>query len=264
MRVVASVICIIVGLTSSLDSIAQRKSAFKIRTRSPEWYLGPEVVKVTHAFTLSSDLPELGDQRITQTGLMLGGMAGHRIARLRIRKGLLETNSSAPERIRTTIGGGAITFFPLQIVSRRLRAIEPYATLGVSRARYDFFGNYVSLTPPASTPPLPNPDCVCPCCPGHSLPADPDAVAREPIAEPFEESEALPEGTLLGDITTRNLNAGFGIETHIQMKGVFLHVFAEGNYLVSSRISENNVAFTKTSVNAPLEFRVGIAAGISR
>lgn len=264
MRVVAFIICMLAGFTFSSDALAQRKTSFKIRTRSPEWYLGPEVLKATHAFSLSSDLPELGNQRITQTGLMLGGMAGHRIARLRIRKGMLETNSSAPEKVRTTIAGGAITFFPLQVVSRRLRAIEPYAMIGVTRARYDFFGNYVSLTPPVSMPALPNPDCLCPCCPGQSLPADPDAVASEPVAEPAEESEPLPEGTLLGDISTRNLNAGFGIETHIQAKGVFIHVFAEGNYLVSARISENNVAFTRTTVNSPLEFRVGIAAGISK
>lgn len=257
-------VCILLILICCFDTIAQPKSYFRTRKRSPEFYLGPEIMKVSHTLTLQSDIPELGNQKIGQTGIMAGAIAGHRIIRLKLRKGLLQTDASAAQKLRTTLTGGMITFFPLQVISKRFRLIEPYAVIGVTRAKYDFFGNYVPLVPPAVPVSPPESDCVCTCCPGQALPTDPDAVAREPIGDPLEESERLPEGTRLGDISTRNLNAGFGIETHIQVKRVFIHVFAEANYLVPGRISENNVAFAGTSVSGPVEFRVGLSAGISK
>lgn len=60
------------------------------------------------------------------------------------------------------------------------------------------------------------------------------------VVAPSDEPAALLEDSHLGSATTRSLNAVFVIETHIQAKSIFLHVFAGNNFLLPGRISGSN------------------------
>ncbi len=194
------------------------------RTNSPV-YRGFFASFGTRTASVSSDIAEMDQAKLVETGGQVGVTFGNRMIRSKI--GLIGYYSSTGTSAGTTdlyASNASANIYPLSMLSDREFLVEPYLTGGVAYDRFKFFGYYVN---------------------------------REPGVTNYSQSEA----PYLGKIKQVNALAGAGIEVKLQDRYSFIHLFSEVRFGKNLSAKATDIAFERTTLKDQMHVSVGISFG---
>lgn len=182
----------------------------------------------TSVFDLSSDIPQLNAKKVTQSGGLLGVVAGNEAVRARI--GLLGYYSS-DNKIAGTIdlykSNTSINFYPLALFGKRSLRVQPYFTGAIAYDRYKFYGFYLN--------------------------SDPGKVNYSKSEAPY-----------LGTVKQVNSSFGGGIELRLLENSDFVHFFMETRFAHNLDNKSNNERFDHTLVSNKMQVLAGLSFGMIR
>jgi hypothetical protein len=182
----------------------------------------------TSIFDISSDIPELNAKKVTQSGGLLGVVAGNETVRARI--GLLGYYSS-DNKIAGTVdlykSNASINFYPLALFGKKSFRVQPYFTGAVAYDRYKFYGFYLN--------------------------SDRSKVN-------FSKSEA----PYLGTFKQVNSSLGGGIELKLLESSDFVHFFMETRFAHNLDNATNNARFDHTKASNKMQVLAGLSFGMIR
>ena len=182
----------------------------------------------TRSVTVSSNIVEIDQTNLMETGGQVGVIFGNNIFKSKI--GLLGYYSSTGNVAGSTDlyeTNAAINFYPLSMISDRSFIVEPYLAGGISYDRFKFFGCYIN-------------------------------------EEPGITNYSVGKAPFLGKMKQVNATVGLGLELKLRDRFDFVHLFSEVKYghNLSSKTDHN--AFAGTSLNNQMQVVVGISFGANR
>lgn len=187
-------------------------------------YLGYELALGAPVYTLKSDLAQLNHLRVSNLGLIVGGMAANKFGKLKVNAGLYYSDSSVPYSFDLFTGGLSANVYLLRIGSVKHHTIEPYFVGGVTQQQIKFYGNYL----------------------------DGDATPNY----------STSEEQFLGKGIYTQFNMGLGAEYQLEDDdGNFIHLFAEVAYGVPVTTQCTRVVFDHTHITNPVFISIGVSFG---
>jgi hypothetical protein len=191
-------------------------------------HIGFQVNFGTSIFNLDSDIPALNESRVSQSGGMLGVVAGNKAVKTRI--GLLGYYAS-DGRVAGTVDlyktNVSVNFYPLALFGKSALRVQPYFSGTVAYDRFRFYGYYLNN----------------------------DAGKVN-----YSKSEA----PYLGTIRQVNASLGGGIELRITERYDFVHFFSEVRFAHNLDNATNSAQFNHTSVSNKMHVIAGLSFGVIR
>lgn len=187
---------------------------------------GYDVAIGANHFQLTSSIPQLQDIAVTQFGARIGVVLANRLGKIRPSAGLYYSDGTT-RTVDMAVVSVAGNLYPLQMLSKRTRLVEPYIIARAGYQRMKFFGTYLSDDPITN----------------YSLSKEPEL------------------GTLDGIIG----QAGLGVEVRLVHEAThFIHLFAEAMTGSFNKLQNSNSKFNGTTVKNPSHFTLGFSFGLSR
>lgn len=193
--------------------------------QSGETYKGFVASFGTRTAVVSSNIAQISESHLTQTGGQVGLVYGNRIVKTKI--GLLGYYSSAGKSAGTTdvyTSNVAVNFYPLSLLTDRNFMLEPYFTGGLDYDRYKFYGFYLNQ-------------------------------------EPGQLNYSQAEAPFLGKIKQVNATGGVGIQVKLKDQFDFIHVFSEFRYGRNLSSKTSDPAFAATQINNARQLIIGVSFG---
>ncbi|MBL0744449.1 hypothetical protein [Chryseolinea lacunae] len=204
------------------ESYLQTDSVSK-RTNKPV-YLGYELALGRPIYTLKSNLTELNHLRVSNLGVIVGGVVANTFGKLKVNAGLYYSDASLPYSFDLFTGGLSAHAYLLRISSPKHHTVEPYFIGGISQQHIKFYGNYL----------------------------DKNATRN------FSTSEEQ----FLGKGITTQFNVGLGAEYQLENDhGDFIHLFAEVACGVPVAMHCTREVFDHTRIINPVSISIGISFG---
>lgn len=179
----------------------------------------------TSVFDISSDIPELNAKNVTQSGGLLGVVAGNGTVGARI--GLLGYYSS-DNKIAGTVdlykSNASINFYPLALFGKKSFRVQPYFTGAVAYDRYKFYGFYMN--------------------------SDRGNVNYSKTEAPY-----------LGTVKQVNSSLGGGIEIRLLESIDFVHFFMETRFANNLDNASSDARFNHTMVSNKMQVLAGLSFG---
>ncbi|MGE0590244.1 MAG: hypothetical protein AB7O48_16815 [Cyclobacteriaceae bacterium] len=187
-------------------------------------YLGYELALGRPIYTLKSDLTELNQLRVSNLGVIVGGVVANKFGKLKANAGLFYSDASLPYSFDLFTGGLSANVYLLRIGNQKYRSVEPYFIASVSQQHISFYGNYL------------------------------DQIGTH--------NYSTSEEQFLGRGVTTQYNVGLGAEYQLENgQGDFIHLFAEVAYGVPFATRCNSEIFDRTRIINPVSVNVGISFG---
>ena len=196
--------------------------------RRNELYKGFVVNFGTQASQLSSNIADINQADLRQSGGQVGLIYGNHIAKAKL--GLLGYYTSAGNTAGTTDlykSNAAVNFYPLAWILKRSAVVEPYFTGGLDYDQFKFYGFYVNR-------------------------------------EPGEPNYSQAEAPYLGKIKQVNATFGAGIEIKFKDAYDFIHMFAEARYGHNLSSQSDEALFAATTIRDQTQVIIGITFGAYR
>lgn len=182
----------------------------------------------TSIFNLNSDIAELNAKKVTQSGGLLGIVAGNDAIKARV--GLLGYYTS-DNKIAGTIdlykSNASVNIYPLALFGKKTFRVQPYFTGAIAYDRYKFHGYYLNT----------------------------DAGKIN-----YSKSEA----PYLGTVKQVNSSVGGGIELKIFENSDFVHFFSEVRFARNLDNTSSNKRFDYTLVSNKMQVLAGLCFGLIR
>jgi hypothetical protein len=242
-----TILCLIIVLQVCLTKVSAQYSE---RTR-PTVYIGIESSIGNRSFSISSNIPELDNLKVTEEGLNIGLIAGSEAVRGRFRYGMFKSSALVRQEVNLSEAEIGINIFPLYIFNQKSKFIKPYSIISFDYGTMKFYGNFAL---PKVEPPPPPSHMACP-----------DAPQPPPVDESHEENntpdEITDENRILGKLTVSRFNLGGGVQIHIPIQNKYINLFAEAKYCLPMGIKATVLEFEQTKVSRQLAVNVGISFG---
>lgn len=187
-------------------------------------YLGYELALGTPVYTLKSDLTELNNLRVSNLGVIVGGVAANKFGKLKVNAGLYYSDASLPYSFDLFTGGVSANVYLLRIGNARYRTVEPYFVGSITQQHIKFYGNYLDQN--------------------------------------GTRNYSTSEEQFLGREITTQFNVGLGAEYQLENDhGDFIHLFAEVACGVPVATQCTREVFDRTHIINPVSISVGISFG---
>lgn len=188
-------------------------------------YLGYELALGRPIYTLKSDLSELNNLRVSNLGVIVGGVAANKFGKLKVNGGLYYSDASLPYSFDLFTAGLSANVYLLRIGNPKYHTVEPYFICGVSQQHIKFYGHYLDQ---------------------HQ----------------GKRNYSTSEEQFLGRGITTEFNVGLGAEYQLENdQGDFIHLFAEVTYGVPVATRCTREVFDRTRIINPVAINVGISFG---
>jgi hypothetical protein len=192
--------------------------------RDKPLYLGYELALGTPAYTLKSDLSEFDRLRVTNLGVVVGGVIATTLGKLTGSAGLYYSDASLPYSFDLFTGGLSANVYLLRLGKARYHTVEPYFLGGISQQHIKFYGNYLDRTGTRN-----------------------NSQSEEPY---------------LGKEVTTQFNLGMGAEYQLENdQGDFIHLFAEVAWGIPVATRSTRRIFDRTHIVNPVTINIGIGFG---
>lgn len=187
-------------------------------------YLGYELALGRPIYTLKSDLSELNHLRVSNLGVIVGGVVANKFGKLKGNAGLYYSDASLPYSFDLFTMGLSANVYLLRFRDARYRPLQPYFAGGISQQHVKFYGNYLEQNG------------------SHNY-----STSEEPF---------------LGRGATTQFNVGLGAEYQLENdRHDFIHLFAELTYGVPVAKRCTRDVFDGTHIINPFSINIGISFG---
>jgi hypothetical protein len=187
-------------------------------------YLGYELALGTPVYTLKSDLTELNHLRVSNLGVIVGGVAANKFGKLKVNGGLYYSDASLPYSFDLYTVGLSANVYLLRMGNAKYHTVEPYFVGSITQQHIKFYGNYLDQNSPRNY--------------------------------------STSEEQFLGREVTTQFNVGLGAEYQLENDhGDFIHLFAEVACGVPVATQCTREVFDRTHIINPVSISVGISFG---
>jgi hypothetical protein len=192
---------------------------------SKPYYLGLSASFGAEVLDLSSDLAAINGMRLVAEGSDVGIVFGGRLVRTRLAAGFYYSTSAVPHTTDMVKFDFNSSFYPMQLIERRSRRIEPFTSLGVNRGIVKFHGFY----------------------------DNPDQIRNYSLSiEPY-----------LGKSVIMSLEAGLGAEISLLESKDFVKLLVEAKGYQAFGTTSSEL-FSSTGFSNHIALNVGLSFGLSR
>lgn len=223
-----AVVYTVVFLTWIILSLFQQaKAQDKKWEQSKFLYTGIEASYGLKSFNITSDVPELENMHLIETGSNLGIVFGNDFSRFTIRPlGFYSATANNGRTINLFSAEAENNTYLLKGLLKKPTRFDIYSSLGINFHSTKFFGHYIEqdLRP---------------------------AYNNKPHKEPF-----------LGKIENMLITYGFGLEYRLINNDEFVHFFLTGKSSLPIQQTTNSEAFEETALTRNMEFQLGVRFGI--
>lgn len=188
-------------------------------------YKGFDVRFGTRSFKIESNVEQLNQSTIVQTGGHAGVLYGNHIVRANAGAGYYTSDAAVAGTLDQYEVIASANFYPLAALLGRSSKIEPYLTAGLAYNMFKFYGYYIN-------------------------------------SEPGTINHSQGEAPYLGSISQVNRYVGAGLEFTILDRVDFVHVFTEMRYGHNVSANSRDQSFQNTSIKNQLHMSVGLNFGV--